>query len=111
MLEMATHRALSGIGKSIVRLLAEKCPKTDFRGTKFNLCQPSDFRRSSRIPFGVLVCLYRVSFDTTQRVRPGSPFAFTQISSSSISNDCDKTQLSRSSSVRCVEHTLGQVSR
>lgn len=64
---MATHRAIAAIGKSIIGLLAEKCPKAEFTGAKFKLCQPSDFRQPERLQFGISLCLCRVSFNTTLR--------------------------------------------
>jgi hypothetical protein len=68
--DMATHRAIAAIGKSIVGLLGEECPKTEFPGATFKLCQPSAFRQVKGLRFGISLCLYRVSFDTAQRNRP-----------------------------------------
>jgi hypothetical protein len=70
---MANHRAIAGIGNSIVGLLAEKCPKAEFPGATFKLCQPSDFQQSKRLRFGISLCLYQVSTDATQRNLPNRP--------------------------------------
>ena len=67
---MATHRAISAIGKSIVGLLGEQCPKAEFPGATFKLCQPSAFRQPKGLRFGISLCLYWISFDTAQRNRP-----------------------------------------
>jgi hypothetical protein len=71
---MATHRAIAATGQTIVGLLAEKCPKAEFTGAKFKLCQPSDFRQSKRLQFGISICLCRVSVNTTLRT-PIPPIA------------------------------------
>ncbi len=64
---MATHRAITAIGKSIVGLLEEKCPQREFAGATFMLCQPSDFQRHEGLQFGISLCLCRVSVNTAQR--------------------------------------------
>lgn len=64
---MATHRAISVIGKSIIGILAEKCPKPEFTGATFVLFQSSDFAASKRPSFGISLCLGRVSIDAAQR--------------------------------------------
>jgi len=64
---MATHHAIATIGKSIVGLLADKCPQPEFTGATFMLCQPSDFQRHEGLQFGISLCLCRVSVNTTQR--------------------------------------------
>lgn len=69
---MATHRAISAIGKSIVGLLAEKCPKPEFTGATFVLFQSSDLAASKHPSFGISLCLCRVSINATQR-NPVSP--------------------------------------
>jgi hypothetical protein len=68
--DMATHRAIAAIGKTIVGLLGEQCPKAEFPSATFKLCQPTAFRRVKGLRFGISLCLYRVSFDTAQRNRP-----------------------------------------
>jgi|CZKM01.1.fsa_nt_gi hypothetical protein len=70
MSNMATRRAIAAIGKSIVGLLGEECPKAEFPSATFKLCQPSAFRRPKGLRFGISLCLYRVSFDTAQRNPP-----------------------------------------
>ncbi len=72
---MATHHAISATAKSILGLLAEKCPKPEFTGAEFKLCQPTDFVASKRPLFGLSLCLCRVSINTTQRnpVPPTTP--------------------------------------
>jgi hypothetical protein len=72
---MATHRAISVIGKSIIGILAEKCPKPEFTGATFVLFQSSDFAASKRPLFGISLCLGRVSVDAAQRhlVPPTAP--------------------------------------
>ncbi len=70
---MATHRAIAGVGESIVGLLAEKCPKAEFPGATFKLCQPSDSQQAKRPRFGVTLCLYRITFDSARRNPPTRP--------------------------------------
>jgi hypothetical protein len=69
---VATHRALSAVGKSIIGLLTEKCPKPEFTGATFILSQSSDFAASKHPQFGISLCLCRVSINATQR-NPVSP--------------------------------------
>lgn len=64
---MATHRAISAVGKSILGVLAEKCPKPEFTGAAFTLIQSSDFAASKRPLLGISLYLCRVSIDATQR--------------------------------------------
>jgi hypothetical protein len=72
---MATHLAIAVIGKSIVGFLGEQCPKLEFPGATFKLCQPSAFRQAKVLGFGISLCLYRISFDTAQRKPPTRPTA------------------------------------
>lgn len=71
--DMATHRAIAGIGKSIVGLLAEQCPKAEFPGATFKLCQPPDLRQAKRPQFGISLWLYQIALDSTQRNPPARP--------------------------------------
>jgi hypothetical protein len=64
---MATHRAIAAVGKSLVGLLAEKCPKTEFVGAAFTLFQSSDFAATKRPLLGISLCLCRVSINANQR--------------------------------------------
>ncbi len=72
---MATHRAVAAVGKSLVGLLADQCPKAEFSGATFKLRQAFDFQQSKRLRFGMTLCLYRVSMDTAQRNLPTRPAA------------------------------------
>ena len=72
---MATHRAISATGKSIVGLLAEQCLNSEFAGAEFQLCQPADLLRPKRASFGISICLCRAGFDSPFRnaVPPAMP--------------------------------------
>lgn len=72
---MATHRAIAAIGKSIVGLLTEKCPKPEFSGATFVLFQSSDFAAAKRPLLGISLLLCRVSINATHRnpVPPTTP--------------------------------------
>jgi hypothetical protein len=70
---MATHRAIAGIGKSIVGLLAEQCPKSEFPGATFKLGQSFELPQSKPLRFGITLCLYRVNVNATQLNSPNRP--------------------------------------
>jgi len=72
---MATHRAIAGVGKSLVGVLADQCPKAEFPGATFKLRQAFDFQQSKRLRFGITLCLYRVSMDIARRNLPTRPTA------------------------------------
>ena len=75
MSNMATHRAIAAVGKSIVGFLGEQCPKAEFPGATFKLCQSSAFRQAKGLRFGISLCLYRVTFDTALPKPPTRPTA------------------------------------
>lgn len=70
---MATYRAISAIGNTVVGLLAEQCPKQEFPGAGFKLCLPTDFVPSKRLQFGISICLCRVSVNPAQRIPTPPP--------------------------------------
>ncbi len=72
---MANHHAISATGKAILGLLAANCPKPEFEGAEFKLCQPSELQPPGNPKFGISLCLFRIIFNASRRTPPGRPTA------------------------------------
>ncbi len=66
---MATYAAIPAVGKAILALLEQSCPKPEFEGARFELYQAKDFK--APMDEGVSLFLYRVSTSSARRNLPG----------------------------------------
>jgi Pvc16 N-terminal domain len=65
---MASYQAIAVTGQTILGLLADACPKTDFPDTRFELYQVKDF--GTPMDEGVSLYLYRIAVNGSLRNLP-----------------------------------------